>query len=145
MPRLLRVIAANMRYKQATIACLRAISALCAQPAPRTWMLGHQEEWLQQWLIDGPTDSVRIAAEELVYSVCAPAAAAAVAAARARAEAAERAEDAAGADALPPPPPTTALLTAVVQTYDNLLQLLSVATEVRVRVGVRVRVRVSSP
>ena len=79
---------------------------------------------------------MRIAAEELVYSVCAPAAAAAAAAARARAEAAEGAADAAAA-ALPPPPPTTALLTSVVQTYDNLLQLLSIATEVSVRVRAR--------
>jgi hypothetical protein len=126
MPRLLRVIAANMRYKQATIACLRTITTLCAQPVPRTWMLTHQDDWLHQWLIDGHSDLVRIAAEELVYAVCAPAAAAA--AARARADAAEGAEDAAAA--LPPLPPTTALLTSVVPTFDNLLQLLSIATEV---------------
>ena len=125
MPRLLRVIAANMRYKQATIACLRTLTALCAQPVPHTWILTHQDDWLHQWLIDGHTDSVRIAAEELVYAVCAPAAAAA---ARARADAAEGAEDATAA--LPPLPPTTSLLTSVVPTFDNLLQLLGIATEV---------------
>ena len=115
MPQLLHVIDSNMRYKQATIACLRMLTNLCVQDAPRRWMLDNLRDWLRSWLMHGNTDAVRVTAEELTCSIL-------------TSELLPR-EQAGGTGPAPPPQHAPAPMT-VITVYDHLLQLLQVAREI---------------
>ena len=71
MHKLLRVIANNMRFRLATIACLRMLITLAAHRVTRMWLL-HQAQpsnWLTEWLIGQSSDGVRTTAETLVITL----------------------------------------------------------------------------
>jgi len=100
LQRLLHVISNNMRYKQATISCMRALLSLCVLSSrPRRWMLHQRALWVKEWLLSGLSSQVRCTAEHFIKAILAaesqPSAAAAGAAA---------AGDTAVGAALPPPP-----------------------------------------
>ena len=71
MGRLLRVIANNMRYKQATLSCLRMVIQLTQNPVIRRWLFQHQSAWLHDWLLYGLSEAVRKKTEELCYHLIA--------------------------------------------------------------------------
>ena len=147
MTKLLRVIANNMRFKLATIACLRMLISLATHTPTRRWLLAHHMHWVQDWLLGGMSEGVRQAAEQLIVALLA-------------AEAAETAE-AAGAPVTRPPtldeavdagadgaggegtageaaPPLAAPLERFAWTcsvYDHLLGLLPLATDYAKELG----------
>ena len=70
MGRLLRVIANNIRFKLATMACLRMLVTLAAHSAaPRAWLLHHHQHWASDWLLGTNSDGVRAVAETLIVTL----------------------------------------------------------------------------
>jgi len=70
LSRLLHVVNSNMRYKQATAACFKALLELCdTSAAARRWMLHSRALWVECWLVHGSTCQVRSAAEQLVTTI----------------------------------------------------------------------------
>ena len=72
MARLLKVIANNMRFKLATIACLRMLISLAGQATARRWMLNQHQYWVQDWLLGSGSEGVRQTAEQLIVALLAP-------------------------------------------------------------------------
>ena len=69
MHKLLDVIARNMRFKLATIACLRMLVGLAQHYEPRRWLLQQRTHWIQDWLLAAPSDGVRSVAEALIVAL----------------------------------------------------------------------------
>jgi hypothetical protein len=69
MARLLNVIAKNMRFKLATMACLRMLVSLAAHPGARRWLLENTQLWLADWLLGTNGEGVRAVAETLVITL----------------------------------------------------------------------------
>lgn len=70
MQRMLHVVANNMRYKQATVSCLRALLGLCStSPHTRKWMIQQRSLWVEAWLLGGLSMQVRCTAEHFVKAI----------------------------------------------------------------------------
>jgi ubiquitin C-terminal hydrolase len=68
--RMLNVVSNNMRYKQATASCLRALLGLSADSAPaRRWMVHNRELWVEAWVLGGLSVQVRASAEDLLLTI----------------------------------------------------------------------------
>ena len=71
MGKFLHVIANNMRFKLATIACLRVLITLASHDLPRQWLLMHHQHWIQPWLLEAGSDGVRCCGEQLIEALLA--------------------------------------------------------------------------